>query len=174
MKFRNSKSYDIDSICDLHVNTFDDREGPVIAELVRDILSIQTDRSVYSFVIESGERVFGHIVLSPVIIEGSEKTRAYILALLAISTGCQKQGLGTSLISYSINELKEHGIEVLFVYGDPAYYSRSGFKTEKTISAPYDLEYPEAWMTRELIEGVLSNVHGVVKCVSPLMSHEYW
>ncbi|MFC1838424.1 GNAT family N-acetyltransferase [Thermodesulfobacteriota bacterium] len=174
MKFRNSKSDDIESICDLHVDAFDDTEGPVIAELVRAILNTQMDKPVYSFVIEGKKRIIGHIVFSPVLIQGSEKIKAYILAPLAISTGHQKQGLGTRLISYSINELKEHGVEVLFVYGDPAYYSRSGFKTEKNVSAPYDLEYPEAWMTMELINGSLSNVHGTVKCMLPLMSGVYW
>lgn len=174
MKFRNSKSDDISNLCDLHIDAFDDNEGHVIAKLVRNILNIQTDKPVYSFVIEKGEQIIGHIVFSPVIIEGAERIKAYILAPLAISPGYQKQGLGTRLISHSVNKIKEKGIEVLFVYGDPAYYSRSGFKPERNIFAPFDLEYPEAWMARELKKGSLSNVKGVAKCIPPLMLTEYW
>ena len=159
----------------MHVDSFGDEEGPVIERLVLEILNFKSDDPIYSFVIENNESIIGHIIFSPVTIEGCEKTKAYILAPLAISSAHQKKGLGTKLISHGISKLKAQGIEVVFVFGDPNFYGRSGFKTEKNIATPFKITYPpEAWMTRELASGVLSNTSGIAKCIPPLMLKEYW
>jgi len=173
--FRNSNQEDNDAICKLHVESFGNEEGPAIARLALEILNFKTKDPIYSFVIENNESILGHIVFSPVTIEGCEKTKAYILAPLAISSAHQKKGLGTKLISHGISKLKAQGVEVVFVFGDPNYYGRSGFKTERNIATPFKITYPpEAWMTWELKSGVLSNASGIAKCIPPLMLKEYW
>jgi len=173
--FRNSNQEDNDAICKLHVESFGDEEGPVIERLALEILNFKSDNPIYSFVIESNESIIGHIVFSPVTIEGCEKTKAYILAPLAISSAHQKKGLGTKLISHGISKLKAQDIEVVFVFGDPDFYGRSGFKIESNIATPFKITYPpEAWMTQELTSGVLSNTSGIAKCIPPLMLKEYW
>ena len=175
MIFRNSNQEDNDAICKLHVESFGNEEGPVIERLALEILNFKSDNPIYSFVIENSESIIGHIIFSPVTIGGCEKTKAYILAPLAISSAHQKKGLGTKLISHGISKLKAQGIEVVFVFGDPNFYGRSGFKTESNIATPFKITYPpEAWMTRELTSGVLSNTSGIAKCIPPLMLKEYW
>jgi len=175
MMFRNSNQEDNDAICKLHIESFGGEEGPVIERLVLEILNFKTDNPIYSFVIENNESILGHIIFSPLTIEGYKRIKAYILAPLAISPIHQKKGLGTKLISHGISKLKAQGVEVVFVFGDPNFYGRSGFKTEKNITTPFKITYPpEAWMTRELTSGVLSNTSGITKCISPLMFKEYW
>ena len=63
---------------------------------------------------------------------------------------------------------------MVFVYGDPNYYGRTGFKVGHRITAPYDLSYPDAWMALEFKPGVLSTAQGVLQCTDALMSAEYW
>ena len=174
VNIRESNEGDIDSIYKLHKNAFGEPEGPVVAKLACDILNTDTKEHIYSFVVERKENVIGHIIFSPVNIEGVEKVSAYILAPLAISKNYQKQGLGAQLIKHGLNKLKADGTGVVFVLGDPNYYGRSGFQAGSKVLAPYELEYPEAWMSKELKEGVLSNVHGVAVCVPALMSREHW
>ena len=86
----------------------------------------------------------------------------------------QKKGLGTQLITRGLDELKSRGADVVFVLGDPNYYSRTGFATGHQVGAPYELEYPEAWMAQELKADTLSKLKGVVKCCASLMQREYW
>ena len=175
MIFRNSNQEDNDAISKLHAESFGNEEGPVMERLVLEILNFKSNVLIYSFVIENNEGILGHIIFSPLTIEGCEKMKAYILAPLAISPAHQKKGLGTKLISHGMRKLKAQGVDVVFVFGDPNYYGRSGFKTEKNIMTPFKITYPpEAWMTRELTSGALSNTSGIAKCISPLMLKEYW
>lgn len=174
MTIRESKISELDSIYALHVDAFGEPEGTIVAQLACDILNDETAKPIYSFVAESQEEIVGHIVFSTLKIEGFKGVSAYILAPLAVSKSHQKQGLGTQLIEYGLNRLKAQGAEVVFVLGDPNYYERSGFKAGHKVLAPYELEYPEAWLAKELKIGVLSEVRGVAKCASVLMSKEHW
>lgn len=60
------------------------------------------------------------------------------------------------------------------VLGDPNYYARSGFAAGHNIEPPYKLKYPEAWMARQLVDGVLDKVKGTARCAACLSSPEYW
>ena len=71
--------------------------------------------------------------------------------------------------------LKEKGVKVVLVYGDPNYYNRTGFKAGHKLEAPFPLHHPpEAWMAQELEEGALAKAEGIVNCVEPLMDPEHW
>ena len=58
----------------------------------------------------------------------------------------------------------------MLALGDPNYYTRTGFKAVQNLESPYKLEYPEAWMTQELVEGMLAKTQGMVLCALPLNS----
>jgi putative acetyltransferase len=42
----------------------------------------------------------------------------------------QRQGIGRSLIEAGLTQARQLGWEVVFVLGDPAYYSRFGFRVD--------------------------------------------
>ena len=65
-----------------------------------------------------------------------------------MATGRQKKGIGQQLICFGIEQLKSKGIELLFTYGDPNYYSKVGFVsvTEEAIKAPLKLNFPHGWL----------------------------
>ena len=87
----------------------------------------------------------------------------------------KKKGIGTLLINKGLEILKERGAEIVLVYGDPNYYMRTGFKAGHKLKPPYKLEYPEeAWMAKEIVEGILTTTQGTVRCAKSLSSPEYW
>ena len=56
----------------------------------------------------------------------------------------------------------------------PDYYSRAGFASGHKLRAPYTIDYPEAWMAQELVDGFLAKIDGVVQCAASLSSPEHW
>jgi putative acetyltransferase len=96
------------------------------------------------------------------------------LAPLAVTKDKQGIGIGTKLINQGLESLRKRDAEIVLVYGDPNYYTRTGFKAGHNLKAPYKLEYPEAWMALGLVEGVLTKAQGMVRCATSLSSPKYW
>jgi predicted N-acetyltransferase YhbS len=168
VKIRESTTQDHSAIREVHLNAFGQYEGPTVSQLAGALLSDETARPILSLVAEDDGEVVGSIIFSSVTITDHEGISAYILAPLAVRNERQGQGIGTELINSGLKMLKDSGAELVLVLGDPRYYSRSGFK------ADHKLEYPEAWMAREIRQGVLERVEGLVKCASSLESPEHW
>ena len=61
-----------------------------------------------------------------------------------IATPSQGEGVGSALIQYGLQNLRDRGVSVAMTYGDPAYYGRLGFApvTEATIAAPLPPQDP--------------------------------
>jgi len=109
-----------------------------------------------------GSRVVGHVAFSPVTIGGPHLALA--LAPVAVAPDCQRQGIGSALIRWSLEECRrlEHG--VVIVVGEPAYYPRFGF----TPAAPFGIQCPfpvppEAFMVLELSPGATSGCRGMIR-----------
>jgi predicted N-acetyltransferase YhbS len=161
----------------LHENVFGEPEGQAISRLVYELLNDSTALPLLSLVAVDNKEIIGHIIFSSVQIGSTNNNiPAYILAPLAVARHLQRKGIGKSLIDKGLGILRARGAELIFVLGDPDYYSRSGFETAQPydLKPPYQLEYPEAWMVLELRPGALKNTQGVVNCASSLSSEEYW
>ena len=174
MNIRESQPSDFHSIRAVHDNAFGEPEGKVVAQLACDILTDETAKPLLSLVAEENGGIVGHIIFSPVKIEGSEAISAYILAPLAVAKSCQQQGVGTALLHSGLEAMKKQGVDIVMVLGDPNYYTRAGFKAGHNIKAPYTLPYPEAWMALELTPGTLDKAKGTALCASSLASPEHW
>ena len=88
----------------------------------------------------------------------------------------QGKGLGQKLIKFGIQQLRSHGVELVFTYGDPNFYSKAGFAkiSEDVVEAPKKLTYPDGWLAQTLTnEGITSEL-GVAKCVEALNKQQYW
>jgi putative acetyltransferase len=175
VKIRESVKIDKDVIRKVHQNAFGESEGEIVSQLAINILEDKSASPILSLVVEQSNKIIGNVIFSSVKIEDNdEKIRAYILAPLAVAKDTQGKGVGTALINQGLGILKERGANLVFVYGDPNYYKRTGFKAGHNLKPPYNLEYPEAWMVKELTQGALAKAEGMVKCASSLNSQEYW
>ena len=107
-------------------------------------------------------RVVGHVAFSPVTIGGPHLALA--LAPVAVAPDCQRQGIGSALIRWGLEECRrlEHG--VVIVVGEPAYYPRFGFTpaSQFGMQCPFQVA-PEAFMVLELSPGAASVCRGMVR-----------
>ena len=87
--------------------------------------------------LDGGGNIVGHVAFSPVTIDG--KPSGWMgLGPLAVLPGYQGRGIGTALAAAGLEALEKMGAAGCVVLGEPAYYSRFGFRCEA------GLRYPEA------------------------------
>ncbi len=160
MRIRPAKKQDCEQIRELHLSAFPDNEGPVVAELATALLQEKSRPATLSLLAEITEdkgAVVGHVAFSPVNLVNpaahpAPACRAYILAPLAVHPNRQKQKIGSALVREGIALLSQRGLDLLFVYGDPAYYGRFGFTAEPAACylPPYSLTYSFGWQVMHL------------------------
>lgn len=110
-------------------------------------------------------RIIGHLAFSPVSIQSNGAAfDAIALAPVAVLPKYQRQGVGTKLIRWGLDECRRLGHGVVIVLGDPKYYSRFGFATAATYGIQCPFPVPtEVFMVAELTSGILDGRTGVVK-----------
>ena len=109
-------------------------------------------------------------------VENADDFLGYILAPLGIAPAYQRGGIGSRMVKYGIQQLLESGVNVVFVYGDPEYYSKFGFHADvaKPYLPPYPLEYPLGWQAVILKECVAKPAPVSITCASLLCNAELW
>lgn len=108
-----------------------------------------------SFVAEFEGAVVGHVLLTAV--AGPEKALA--LAPLAILPDWRDMQIGTELVRHSLHVAREEGWMSVFVYGQPDYYCRFGFKSRTADAADTFLQGPR-FLALELTRGALAGWSG--------------
>ncbi|MFC1847296.1 GNAT family N-acetyltransferase [Chloroflexota bacterium] len=145
-----------------HVNeeAFD---GIVEASLVEGLRSRQA--IILSLVAIDGDKVVGHILFSPVIIESeSQSFDAAGLGPMAVLPLYQRKGVGSELVRAGLEECRRLGHEIVVILGHPEYYPRFGFVPAMPKGIGCEFEVPEeAWMILELHEGALGGRRGKVR-----------
>jgi putative acetyltransferase len=147
------------------------------ALLVAGLLVDSTAQPSLSLLACSADRPIGHVLCTHVTLAGAPRAvAAAILAPLAVVPASQGQGVGRTLIAHSASLLAARGVQLLFVLGDPAYYTRHGFEPAipHGLIAPYPILPEAAWMVRALEPGVLGPAKGTVACATALNKPEYW
>jgi len=107
-------------------------------------------------------RIVGHILLSPVTIDGAPHIAVLGLAPMAVQPEVQRQGIGTALVAASLERCRALGIQVVVVLGHPAYCPRFGFQPARRFGLSSDYDVPaDAFMALELTPGALDSTTGV-------------
>ncbi len=115
------------------------------------------------FVAENEGQIVGQIVYSRGVIKdknGGEK-KVISFGPVSVLPAFQKQGIGSSLITHTINLARAMGSLAICIYGDPRYYSRFGFRCgEKYEVKTADDKYAFALLVLELRRGALDSTGG--------------
>lgn len=126
----------------------------------------KTCPDLLSLVADDDNRLVGHILFSPVAIEGTgRKVMGMGLSPMAVLPACQRKGIGSALVRHGVALLRERNCPFISVLGHPEFYPRFGFE----IASKYDLSSQwagvpdEAFMVLILNDGIMKGVSGIVR-----------
>jgi putative acetyltransferase len=115
--------------------------------------------------------IVGHILLSPVTLEGQCEPRGLGLAPLAVLPEHQRNGIGSELVEAALQRARSLGHAYVVVLGHPRYYPRFGFVPASRFGLRYEQPVPDpAFMALELAPGCLAAGTGVVRYLSAFSS----
>lgn len=178
MKFSLFKEPKSQEVIDLFKKVFSvsegEAEGQVIADFVASLIATTAPQDLIGCMAEKNEIVLGCIFFSRLRVPSGQA--AFILSPVAVSTDVQSRGIGQKLINYGIDHLKSLNVDLAFTYGDPDYYSKTGFKQidESIVEAPCPLSQPIGWLAQSLNSEVIQPMDGPTQTVEALNDPELW
>lgn len=161
MIIRQEKPEDIDDIHALNELAFGQ---PQEANII-DKLRINCD-NLLSLVAIENEKVVGHILFSPVTIEGQHGViRGMGLAPMAVLPEMQHKGIGTQLVKSEIENLRKMQCPFIIILGHPEYYPRFGFERASLygIKCQWEGIPDDAFMILWLDKSKMNRVSGLAK-----------
>ena len=175
MHIREANDKDSEDIKNIHLQAFDDAESEVVADFAVSLLHEKSSTKTISLVAIEDDEIIGHVAFSPVYLKGVNQHFAYILAPLAVLPGQQNKSVGSALVKHGLDIVSSSGTYMVFVYGDPGYYSRFGFKSDiaKSFSPSYTLKHPEGWHAIKLGSDDFPE-GGSIECVDSLNDPQLW
>lgn len=160
MIVRQERPEDVAGIRHVNVQAFGQ---PAEADLV-DLLRTR-GKVILSLVATQNERIVGHILFSPVMIESEGGLFTAVgLAPMAVLPELQKQGIGSQLVKHGLEQCRQTGHECVVVLGHAEYYPRFGFVPASRYGLKCEYDVPdEVFMALELREGALKDRTGIAK-----------
>ena len=116
-----------------------------------------------SLVAEVKGQIVGHILFSPVTVQGANDLRAVGLGPMAVLPSHQRRGIGSLLVKQGLENCRRAGIQAVVVLGHPDYYPRFGFRRASAWGLRCEFDAPdEAFLAIELTPNALSGRAGMV------------
>lgn len=175
MQIREANIKDYVGIKNVYLQAFDNLEAKLVSDLAVNLLHEKSTINIISLVAIDNDAIIGHTSFSPVFLDSTNEHFGYILAPLAVSPTYQKNRVGSTIVKYGLDTISSLGAFIVFVYGDPQYYYRFGFKTDlaQNFTPPYTLQYPEGWQAMKLNSTVFPD-GGKFQCVNSLNDSKLW
>jgi len=112
----------------------------------------------------AGAVIVGHVLFSPMTIEGLGAAACAGLAPVAVLPAYQRRGIGGALVRAGLDACRSAGHGAAVVLGDPAYYSRFGFVPARRFGLSSEYDAPaDAFMALELRPGALAGAGGLCR-----------
>jgi putative acetyltransferase len=128
MRIRPEQAGDLDSVQALYRLAFGSH-GEKVAGLVSDLRQLLTPTEGLALVAELAGEPVGQVTFTPALLDAPRRlVIVEVLSPLAVLPRCQGQGIGGALVRHGIRLLAARGVPVVFLEGDPRYYSRLGFR----------------------------------------------
>lgn len=175
MGIRETTIKDSSKVKNLYLRAFDDSEGEIVSNLAVNFIKENPASNILSLVATDNEKIIGHIAFSPVYLDSTNQHFGYILAPLAVLPKYQNNKIGSTLVKEGFKTISSQRACIVFVYGDPNYYSRFGFSHDlaQKYQPPYALKYPEGWQVVKLNSTIFPD-GGLIKCVNYLNDPQLW
>ena len=175
MNIREATIEDAENIKHVHLQAFANAEAQMVSDVAVKLLNETHPVRTISLVAIENNEIVGHAAFSPVFLKSTNEHCGYILAPLAVSPKFQNHRIGSALVKYGLDILSKMGPFLVFVYGDPKYYSRFGFKTDlaRNFLPTHTLQIPEGWHALALNSATLPE-GGTITCVDSLDDPNLW
>jgi putative acetyltransferase len=152
-------------VASVHLHAFGRRSE---AEIVRRVCASRVP--VVSLVVEDHvdgsdvPGIVGHVLLSPVTLDGRSDPPGLGLGPLAVLPSHQRRGLGARLVEAALRRARSLGYAYVVVLGQATYYPRFGFVPASGYGIRYEHDVPdEVFMVLELTPGALSWTGGILR-----------
>jgi putative acetyltransferase len=120
-------------------------------------------RPLLSLVAESGGAMAGHILFTPVTLEGFTGLLLG-LAPMAVAPDRQRRGIGSALVRAGLERCRDLEVGAVVVLGHPDYYPKFGFVPAARFALRCEYDAPaEAFTALELRPGALAGASGTVR-----------
>jgi len=151
-----------------------DEEGSIVENVVRQLGQEIGGLDVVGYEARVSHDMVGAIFFSRMTFD--KALRAFLLAPVVVATSHQGRGIGQSLIQHGLDEMAASGVQFVATYGDPAFYSKVGFRSiaEHAVRPPFKLTQPEGWLGQSL-EGNEPGIYsGRFTCVGAFSDASLW
>src|SRR4051812_21273722 len=126
MAIRTEQPSDHDAVASVHRAAFGGEHGVTVAQLV-DSLRRDDPGALSLVAVEAGE-VVGNVLFTRALLDAPRRLVAVqVLSPLGVAPQWQRRGAGSALVRAGLEQLDERGVPLVFLEGDPRYYSRLGF-----------------------------------------------
>jgi putative acetyltransferase len=128
MDLRGELPEDTEPVRDIHRRAFGGDHGLVVADLVDALRQTITPADGLSLVAEHDGQVVGHVMFTRSLLDAPRRlVEVQVLSPLAVLPGYHQRGFGSALVRRGLEVLAERAVPLVFLEGDPGYYSRFGF-----------------------------------------------
>lgn len=116
----------------------------------------------FALVAEKDGKLIGHIMLTETELAGEDGQGSVVL-MLAPLLECRSKGVGAALVCEAMKRAAAKSYKAVFLAGDPAYYSRFGFRPSVEFGIGNTDGVPDEFsLAAELTPGALKGIEGVV------------
>ena len=145
----------------IHVASFQTPAEARLVDLLRAAGSLRVSLVAEVGDVIVGHVAFGHVAFSPVTaasgIEGAG------LAPIAVADRYRRRGIGAALVRTGLDACREADFGWAVVLGEPAYYSRFGFRAASELGLSDEYRGGPAFQVIELIRGAVPVGAGLVR-----------
>ena len=150
---REAQESDLEEVFNLIHSAFGNRaESDLVKQLISD------GDVLINLLVESSNIIIGNVVVSKITMEPDLGLFCGGVAPVSVLPDQQSSGVGSKLMTATINESKKMGMDALFLLGDPNYYKRFGFVVS-TLKNDYSVEnFQELELTEDCLVNIKSKV----------------
>jgi putative acetyltransferase len=158
MRIRSEEPADVSGIRAVNLAAFETKAEADLVDSLR-----EHARPIISLVAEDSGVIVGHILFSPVTLDG-KPIQMMGLAPMAVVQASQRHGIGSALVRTGLDACKRNGVGAVVVLGHATYYPRFGFMPASRFGLRCQYDVPdEVFMVLELTPGVLHGRFGMIQ-----------